>query len=106
MPDKVRYIQRKDERFDEYLRDLITAKGFGHERHYAGLVTQEEADEIRRKLRSAGKHLGVSVRVFWEPCGKPGRCPAGGSCGFHVRYTAFRTADARAFKTRQARRSA
>jgi len=105
MPDKVRIVQRKDDRFDDYLRDLVASRGYGHERIYAGVRAQEAADEIRRKLRAAGKHVGVSVRVFFEPCPTPGHCKAGSDCAFHVRYTAFKIDDARRYKARQQRRA-
>lgn len=100
MPDKVRIVQRKDRRFDAYIEELITSRGYGHERAYAGVESQELAAEVRRKLRTAGRHLGVAVRAFWEPCSKPGRCPAGASCRFHVRYAAFQLEDARTYKAK------
>lgn len=106
MPDKVRMIQRKDLRFDDYVRKLVSEKGWGHERAYAGVASQEEADEIRRKLRAAGAHVGVSVKAFWERCPRPKSCPAGESCRFHIRYTAYKIEDARRYKAGQSRRSA
>lgn len=106
MPDKVRIIQRKDERYDDYIRSLVNDHGFGHERVYAGVATKERADEIRRRLRTAGKHLGVAVKVFYELCPKRGRCGAGDGCVYHVRFSAFRNEDARAYKAGQSRRSA
>ncbi len=106
MPDKVRYIQKLDRRFDAYVRELVEDKGFGHERAYAGIATRDEADEIRKRLRQAGRHLQVSVKAFYEECGKKGRCPAGHDCRYHVRYSAYRQTDAKAYKARLAKKAA
>lgn len=103
MPDRVRYVMRKDETYDAYVRDLVAERGYGRERTYAGVADQDQADSIRRKLRQAGKHLGVSVKAFWEPCGSD-RCPAGTGCKYHVRYSAYRREDAKAYKERIAKR--
>jgi len=103
MPDQVRIVQKKDARFDDYVSKLIAERGYGRERVYAGLVDEEAADEIRRKLRAAGRHLGVAVKAFYEPCpDRSGRCAAGHECRFHVRYSAFQMADARSYKAKLA----
>lgn len=105
MPDQVRFIQKKESRFDAYVAELVSAKGYGKERAYAGVPDKDQAEKIRRALRTAGRHVGVSVKAFWEPCSKPGRCPAGKECRYHVRYAAFAPEAARAYRARQARRA-
>lgn len=104
MPDRVRYVMRKDDSFDAYVRDLVASRGFGHERVYAGVTDRDNAETVRRKLRNAGRHLGVSVKAFWEPCDKR-NCPAGGDCRYHVRFSAYRPDDAKAYKARLAKRT-
>lgn len=105
MPDQVRIISKTDRRFDRYIDDLVADRGYGRERIYAGVEDQEKADEVRRKLRAAGRHRGVSVKAYWRPCEKRGRCPAGASCRFHVHYSAYKPDDARAYKERLARQA-
>lgn len=101
MPDKVRIIQRKDKSFDGYIADLLELPR-GHERTYAGIANGERAEEVRRRLRAAGRHHNVAVRAFWRPCDRPGRCPAGADCRFHVHYAVFDRDAARRYKARQA----
>lgn len=103
MPDRVRIIAGpRNIDFDDYIRDLVEERGYGKEREYVGCTTRERAEEIRRRLRMAGKHLGVSVKAFWAECG--GCKPGGDSCAYHVRYTAYHPDVARAYKSRQTRR--
>lgn len=103
MPQQVRIIAGpRDHSWDSFIADLVTSRGYGHEREYVGVVSEQRAEEIRRKLRTAGKHHGVSVRVFWKPCKG---CKSGGAdCAYHVCYTAFDPAAARAWKARQSQR--
>lgn len=102
MPSQVRIISGpRDQSWDRYIARLIQERGYGHEREYVGIADERRADEVRRKLRTAGKHHGVSVKAFWKACGG---CDAGEDCAYHVSYTAYDPASARAYKDRQARR--
>jgi hypothetical protein len=104
MPDRVRIISRPVRHFDRYIDALVEEEGFGREREYVGITTQERADEVRRGLRTAGRHRGVSVKAYWTPCGG---CAAGGAaCAWHVHFSAYDPEDARAYKERQARLAA
>jgi hypothetical protein len=100
VPDKVRIIAGpRDETWDQFIADLAT-RGYGHERQYVGIATEERADQVRRKLRTAGKHQGVAVKAYWRECGG---CEAGGpDCAYHVHYTIYDPAAARRYKARQA----
>ena len=103
MPSQVRIISGpRDQSWDRYVARLIQERGFGHERHYVGITDEKRADEVRRKLRTAGRHHGVSIKAFWLPCKG---CEHGGpDCAYHVSYTAYDLASARAYKGQQARR--
>lgn len=103
MPHKVRIIAGpRNQDWDDYVRKLVEERGYAHERHYVGVPTQERADEVRRRLRAAGRHLGVAMKVFWSECNG---CEHGGQeCAYHVRYTAYHPDDARKYKSRQSRR--
>ncbi|HWD09307.1 MAG TPA: hypothetical protein VHA57_09450, partial [Actinomycetota bacterium] len=87
MADKVRYVMRKNETYDVYLRDLVAQRGYGRERHYAGVADQPTADQIRKALRNAGRHLGISVKAYWQVC-DDNSCPAS-PCNYHVVYSAY-----------------
>lgn len=104
MPDRVRFIAGpRNTDWDDYVRRLVQERGYGHERQYVGITTRERADEIRRRLRTAGRHLGVAVKAFWQECEG---CEHGGEgCAFHVLYTAFHPDDARRYKARQTGRA-
>lgn len=103
MPSQVRIISGpRDESWDRYIARLVQERGFGHEREYVGISDEKRANEVRRKLCTAGRHHGVSVKAFWQPCGG---CEHGGpDCAYHVSYTAYDRDSARAYKDRQARR--
>jgi hypothetical protein len=103
VPTQARIIAGpRDTSWDAYIRRLVDERGYGHEREYFGCTTRERADEVRRKLRTAGRHLGVSVRAFWRECTG---CAAGGDdCAYHVHYAVFHPEMARQYKARQARR--
>lgn len=103
MPQQVRIIAgSRDQSWDAFIADLVAQRGYGHEREYVGITDERRAEEVRRKLRTAGRHHGVSVRSFWKPC--KGCAQGGADCAYHVSYTAFDPAAARAWKARQARR--
>lgn len=103
MPSQVRIIAGpRDESWDRYIARLVQEAGFGHEREYFGITDEKRAETVRRKMRTAGRHHGVSVKAYWRPCNG---CDAGGEdCAYHVFYTAYDLASARAYRDRQARR--
>lgn len=89
--------------FDPLIQNLIRERGFGAEREYFGIETEERAETVRRGLRNAGRHLETAVKAFWKPCPNPGRCQHGGpNCQFHVYFTAYDKQAAAAYKASQA----
>jgi len=102
VPHQVRIIAGpRNTSWDRFVRDLISERGYGHDRHYVGITTRERAEEVRRGMRQAGRHLQVSVKAFWYACTG---CPAGGDdCAYHVSYTCYDADAARAYKARAAR---
>jgi hypothetical protein len=92
---RIRYITRsRTTRFDAYVAELVEDEGFGEEREYVGVVDEGRAREVRRGMRRAATHLGVSLRTYWVSCSG---CRLGGpECRFHVRFAAFAAEDARA----------
>jgi hypothetical protein len=103
LPSQVRIISGpRDESWDRYILRLVRERGYGHEREYVGIADEQRAETVRKKLRTAARHQGVSAKVFWRPCGG---CEHGGpGCAYHVAYTVYDPAAARAYKGRQARR--
>ncbi|MDA8316532.1 MAG: hypothetical protein M0010_15385 [Actinomycetota bacterium] len=96
MPDRVRIIAGpRRVSFDSYVERLVSERGYGVEREYFGVETAERADEVRRGLRQAGRHLTVAVRAYYRPC--KGCAKGGKSCAFHVFFTAFPRDDARRY---------
>jgi hypothetical protein len=90
----------RDRNFDHYIADLVEGEGFGTQREYYGIENADRAEVVRRKLRTAGAHLGVSVKAFWGECG--GCANGGPSCRYHVYFTAYDPDAARAYKQKQA----
>jgi hypothetical protein len=104
LPSQVRIISGpRDESWDRYILRLVREAGFGHEREYVGITGEKRAEEIRRKLRTAARHQGVAGKVFWKPC--TGCSEGGPDCAYHVCYTVYDPAAARAYKGRQAARA-
>lgn len=101
MPSQVRIISGpRNTSFDHFIADLVEQDGYGSERNYFGITSQERADEVRRRLRQAGRHLGVSVKAFWYGCTG---CQNGGhDCRFHVSFTAYDPGEARRYKAGKA----
>lgn len=100
MPHQVRIIAGpRNTDFDDYIRKLVEDRGYGVEREYVGVTTQERAEEVRRRMRTAGRHLAVAVKAYWNECQG---CDAGGpECAYHVKFTAYRPEDARRYKSRR-----
>lgn len=101
MPSKVRIIAgTRNRAWDSYIKDAIDAGDWERERDYFGITNPERADEVRRRLRQAGRHLSVSVKAFWYGCDG---CKNGGpDCRYHVSYTIYDPAKARRYKAGQA----
>lgn len=104
MPTAARIIAGpRNTSFDRYVSELVQEEGYGAERQYFGITGAERADEVRRKMRRAGMHLGISVKAFWKECTG---CPNGGAdCRYHVYYTAYDPTEARRYKESQTRSS-
>ena len=101
MPGKVRIISGpRNVSFDHYIRQVIDDGGWEQERDYFGITTPERAEEIRKKLRTAGAHMDppVSVRAYWRECS--GCANGGAGCRFHVKFTVYDKAKARDWKER------
>jgi hypothetical protein len=104
MPSKVRIISRRDDSFNHHIASLVEEDGFGAERTYFGIQTPERAEEVRRKMKTAGRHLEVSVKAYWRECEG---CPDGGpECRYHVQFSAYDPAEAKAFMARKAQAAA
>lgn len=101
MPHQVRIIAGpRNTSFDGHITELIQQEGYGAERIYFGVTNQDRAEKIRRGMRQAGRHLGHSVKAFWEPCSG---CKNGGrDCRFHIRYSAYDPEEAKRYKAQQA----
>lgn len=86
--------------FDRFVADLVSEEGYGRERTYFGITTPDRAETVRRRMKSAGQHLGVAVKAYWSECS--GCANGGAGCRFHVLYTAYDMNDARAYRARMA----
>lgn len=101
MPSKVRIISKRDNSWDSFIRELVEQDGFGAERTYFGIATEERAREVRSKLVTAGRHQEVSVKAFWRECQG---CPEGGDdCRYHILFSAYDPEVARAYMERKSR---
>jgi hypothetical protein len=89
--------------FEQYIRDLIDRRGLRVEgSYYHGITSVSRARQVRQAFRDAGRSLEVAVKAYWTEC--PGCAQGGPACRYHVHYTAYDLAEARA--VRQARREA
>lgn len=105
MPSQVRYIQRRNSaEWDALVR--AAGRLLGQENDYYGITNEARADEVRKYIRTAGRHVGVGSRVYYVPCDQAGACRGGPECRYHVKYTIYPIDEARAFKARQAQTGA
>lgn len=96
----VRYISRRGESFDHVIQAQVEQVGFGTELEYYGIEDPGRADDVRRGLVRAGKHLGVAVKAFAADCAG---CRDGGpKCRYHIRFTTYTMEDARAYMAAKA----
>lgn len=100
MPQQVRmprYIsQRNSAGWDDIIRRVIDAGAWEQEQIYFGITTEDRAQEVFRKLRTAASHHGAGRKVFWFGCNG---CKDGGKdCRFHVSFTLYPLDKARAYK--------
>lgn len=102
MPDKVRFVSpRNSADYDRLVTDLL-AKPLGTEQPYGGCTSQERADEVRAKTRTAARKQGYSCKAYWRACDKPGQCEWGADCTHHVLFTLYDPGAARNWKAQQA----
>lgn len=90
----------RDKSYDQYIEDVIRDGAWGIESEYVGLETQEAAEIVRQKMRTAGNHMNppVAVKAFWRECKG---CKVGGpDCRFHVSFTVYDKDKARAYRAR------
>lgn len=103
MPSQVRIISPKNSaEWDHLVRGLINDGKLGQEQIYGGCASEERADHVRRKIRTAARKQDVASKVFWKPCDKPGKCSFGADCTHHVYITLYPLADGQAYKVKQA----
>ena len=105
MPSQVRmprYVSKQNSAsWDDIIKAVISAGKLGDENTYYGIVSEERASEVYRKLRTAATHQGDGRKVFYYPCTG---CDNGGpECRYHVSFTLFDMETARAYKANQAR---
>lgn len=99
---RVRFIAGpRNADYDRFIRDLVRQDGYGREREYFGIEERDRAERHRRGMRQAGRQLGVSIRAYWKECS--GCANGGPECRYHVCYTAFSPAAAKAYRAEQSR---
>lgn len=106
MPQQVRIISRRNSaEWDRLVSDTVRAGRLGVEHDYFGITNEARADDVRKCLRTAGRHQGVGSRVYYVPCeGGDQGCRYGGpGCRFHVKYTVYPIEEARRYKQEQAK---
>lgn len=105
MPSKVRIISPKNSaEWDHLVRGLIDGGTLGSEQTYGGCTSEERADHVRKKIRTAARKADVASKVFWKPCDKPGKCGFGADCTHHVYITLYSMDAGREYKAKQAQR--
>jgi hypothetical protein len=99
MPSKVRIIAGpRNVSFDHYIEAIIAEGTIGEDHDYFGIEDIERADYVRRRLRTAGRHMdpAVAVKAYYTECTG---CDNGGpSCRYHVTFAAYDMATARKYK--------
>lgn len=101
MPSKVRIISPKNSAaWDQLVADLLSG-GLGKQETYGGIASEERADEVRRKIRTAARKREVASKVYWGPCDKPGQCGFGRDCTHHVYITFYDMEQGRKYKAQQ-----
>jgi len=102
MPSQVRIISRRNSpQWDDLVRSVAAALGVEHD--YFGCATEERADEVRKKIRTAARHQGHGCKAYYKPCPSPGACASGGpACTHHVYFTLYPIEAAREYKAKQA----
>lgn len=101
MPSKARIIAGpRNVSFDHYIEDIIGRGAWGEDHEYFGITDPERADYVRRKLRTAGRHIEppVAVKAFWHECAG---CNDGGpDCRYHVTFAVYDMETARQYKSK------
>lgn len=92
----------REKAFDHYIEDVLQRGAWEVEHEYFGIADETRADYIRRKLRTAGRHMNpvVAVKAFWKPCpgGEKGCSNGGPDCRYHVYFTVYDMEGARKFR--------
>lgn len=102
MPTKVRIISPKNSaEWDRLVLDVLSGKGLGNEETYGGVATEERADTVRKKIRTAARKQEVASKVFYRACDSPGKCKFGSDCQYHVMMTFFTLDAGRQYKASQ-----
>lgn len=105
MPSQVRIISpRNSAEWDHLVRGLIDGGKLGQEQTYGGIASEERADTVRKKIRTAARKADVASKVFWKPCDQPGKCGFGADCTHHVYITLYSMDAGREYKAKQAQR--
>ena len=103
MPSQVRIISRPNSReWDDIIDRAVKNNAWREENTYWTTDGEARADDIRKKLRTAGRHLGVAVKAYYAPCPDRGHCRHNAECTHHVYYTIFPLEEAREYKRKQA----
>ena len=107
MPSKVRIISpRNSTEWDRLVRDTIARRGLRQEEIYGGLTTEEKANSVRRKIRTAARHEGYASWVRYIECPDPGSCRYDRDCAYHVVFRFFTIEEGREYKARQSQQQA
>ena len=105
MPSQVRIIsQRNSAEWDQLVAGIITGGQVGTELPYGGITSEERADKVRQKIRTAARRADHGAKVYWKPCDKPGKCGFGADCTHHVYITLYDLEAARRYKSKSQKR--
>lgn len=97
------WSRRNSKGWDDLLQRMVDAKLYHQERPYVGIVTEDEADRVRRAMATAGKRrTDASVKAYWKECGGCGCTADDGSAGrYHVMITLYYPDEALRYKQQQ-----